>query len=49
MAESDQRTSCKECNHSKSFHGKGATRCRALGCDCQRWVEPEAKKKAVAV
>lgn len=32
---------CSDCNHPKSFHGGGTTKCRALGCECETWVEPE--------
>lgn len=31
---------CGSCRHSISFHGSGTTKCRALGCHCEVWVEP---------
>lgn len=29
---------CQECNHPRSFHGNGG--CRAMACECGRWVKP---------
>ena len=28
------------CAHPISFHGGGATKCKALGCSCKKWVKP---------
>lgn len=32
------------CRHPLSFHGGGSTPCRALGCDCKRFVSEEVDK-----
>jgi len=32
---------CDACSHSRSFHGGGKTRCRALGCRCDSWANTE--------
>lgn len=33
---------CLVCHHPKSFHGGGATDCKALGCLCPGWHGVEA-------
>jgi hypothetical protein len=39
---------CGDCNHPKSFHGGGTTKCRALGCSCEMWEEPAAEAASTA-
>jgi hypothetical protein len=34
---------CMACNHPYSFHGNGVSRCRAMGCRCEAWVEPASE------
>ena len=35
----DAKPTCLSCHHPISFHGGGQTRCRALGCDCEAWLD----------
>jgi hypothetical protein len=51
MTQRKQQPRCEACGHSRSFHGNGETRCRALGCGCEVWHapvdEPEAEEALV--
>ncbi len=36
---------CSKCKHPISFHGSGTTACRALGCQCAKYVKEKAPAK----
>lgn len=44
--ERGKQPKCAACSHSKSFHGGDAEgECKAMGCKCDGWVEPEAPEE----
>lgn len=45
--ERGKQPKCGECSHSKSFHGGDKEQdCKAMGCDCPKWVEPEVSEES---